>query len=75
MNHSWVLKSKKWERYGVGYIYKEETCVCGCVRRIVIDEEGYEVLIRLESVLKKKLNNKLKINRTWTYRALLWTQA
>ena len=43
MNHSWILKAKKWERYA-DYIYKEETCVCGCVRRIVIDEEGYEVV-------------------------------
>ena len=43
MNHSWILKAKKWERYA-NYIYKEETCVCGCVKRIVIDEDGYEVV-------------------------------
>ena len=43
MNHTWILKAKKWERYA-DYIYKEDTCACGCVRRTVIDNYGYEVV-------------------------------
>lgn len=41
--HRWTKKAKKWERYG-NYIYKEEECACGCVRRITIDEKGYEIV-------------------------------
>lgn len=41
MKHSWTVKPQKWERYG-NYIYKEYKCECGCVKRIVITDEGYE---------------------------------
>lgn len=41
MKHSWTVKPRKWERYGT-YIYKEYKCECGCIKRIVITDDGYE---------------------------------
>ena len=40
--HLWIRKGR-WHRYG-DYIYRDDKCNCGCVRRIVIDTEGKEVV-------------------------------
>ena len=42
--HRWLTKGR-WQRYSTGqYIYREDTCACGCTRRVTIDEEGKEVV-------------------------------
>lgn len=42
--HRWLIKGK-WQRYAIGnYIYREDICGCGCIRRVAIDDEGNEVV-------------------------------
>lgn len=40
--HSWFKKGP-WQQYG-SYMYKEDECKCGCIRRTVINDDGYEVI-------------------------------
>ncbi len=43
-HHRWKNKGR-WHRYASGtYIYREDQCDCGCVRRVTIDDDGLEVV-------------------------------
>ncbi len=43
MYHSWKVRGK-WCKYG-DYVYRDDECECGCIRRVVIDFERGDTTI------------------------------